>query len=70
MRKPGKLIQHPLYCLISNKFHDLHIVPDYDDTFPLPAAGQSAVWKYKALYLLSDERVGQWSDEVSVTGMG
>lgn len=45
-------------------------VPDYDDTFPLPAAGQSAVWKYKAIYRLGDERIGQWSDEVSVTVMG
>ncbi len=51
-------------------FLAIDTVPDYDDTFPLPAAGQSAVWKYKAIYLFSDERVGQWSDEVSVTVMG
>lgn len=44
--------------------------PDYDDTAPLPAAGQSALWKYKAIYTYKDERVGQWSDEMSVTVMG
>lgn len=51
-------------------FLAIDTVPDYDDTFPLPAAGQSAVWKYKAIYRLADERIGQWSDEVSVTVMG
>ena len=38
-------------------------VPDYLDTFALPAARASAVWKYKAIYLLSDTPCGQWSDE-------
>lgn len=45
-------------------------IPDYDDTAALPAPGQSAVWKYKAIYRLGDERVGQWSDEVSIVVMG
>ena len=30
------------------------------------AAGQSALWKYKAIYLQADQRVGQWSDVVSI----
>jgi len=38
--------------------------PDYTDTEPFPAAG--AVWKYRAIYLLDDQKVGQWSPAVSV----
>ena len=45
-------------------------VPDYTDTAPLPAAGQSAVWKYKAIYHQGDERVGQWSEVVSIPVAG
>jgi hypothetical protein len=45
-------------------------IPDYTDTAALPAAGTSAVWKYKAIYRLNDERAGQWSDVVSVAVMG
>ncbi len=41
--------------------------PDYTDSTPLPPAGTSAIWKYRAIYLLADEVVGQWSDEVKVT---
>jgi len=40
--------------------------PDYLDTFPLPAAGQTAIWKYKAIYILHDEEVGMASDELIV----
>ena len=42
-------------------------VPDYLDTAPLPAPGASAAWKYKAIYRLSDEPVGQWSDMASIS---
>src|ERR1700720_1989927 len=38
--------------------------PDYTDTAALPAGG--GIWKYKAIYRLHDEQVGQWSDIVSV----
>ncbi len=44
--------------------------PDYPDTAPLPAPGQIALWKYKAIYRLNDEQVGQWSDVVSVPVAG
>ena len=44
--------------------------PDYLDTAALPAAGQSAVWKYKAIYVLHDTPTGQWSDVTSVSVMG
>lgn len=45
-------------------------VPDYTDTAALPAAGQSALWKYKAIYRQADDRVGQWSDVVSIAVAG
>jgi len=40
------------------------------DRTDLPAAGQSAVWKYKMIYVLDDETTGLWSDEVTVTVYG
>jgi hypothetical protein len=45
-------------------------VPDYLDTQVLPAPGASAVWRYKAIYRVADEQVGQWSDVVSISVMG
>jgi hypothetical protein len=37
--------------------------PDYLDTTPAPAT--PAKWTYKAIFRVGDQRVGQWSDEVS-----
>ena len=51
-------------------FLAIDTVPDYTDTQALPAAGQSALWKYKAVYRLADERVGHWSDVVSLAVAG
>ena len=45
-------------------------IPDYTDTAPMPAAGQSALWQYKGIYLQADQRVGQWSDVVSLPVAG
>jgi hypothetical protein len=45
-------------------------VPDYLDTYGLPAAGTSAVWKYKAIYKQGDNPVGQWSDILNVSVLG
>ena len=45
-------------------------IPDYLDTAPLPAPGASAAWKYKAIYRLGDEQVGQRSDVVSIPVAG
>ena len=39
-------------------------IPNYTDTADRPAAG--AVWRYRAIYRLGDDTVGQWSDEVSI----
>jgi hypothetical protein len=44
--------------------------PHYTDTAPLPAAGASAVWKYKAIYHLDDTETGLWSDVASITVTG
>jgi hypothetical protein len=44
--------------------------PDYLDTFALPAAGVSAVWKYKGCYCLHDAPSGQMSDIASISVMG
>ena len=39
-------------------------VPHYTDTTPITTP---ATWKYRAIYLVDDERVGTWSDIMSVT---
>jgi hypothetical protein len=44
--------------------------PDYLDTHPLPATGQAALWKYKAIYIDHDEETGQMSDEMVVSVSG
>ncbi len=52
------------------QFLAVDTVPDYLDTAALPPAGQSAVWKYRAIYLLDDQPVGQWSEPASLAVMG
>lgn len=44
--------------------------PNYTDTQPFPAPGQSALWKYKAIYRQGDQRVGQWSDVATLAIAG
>ena len=39
--------------------------PNNVDTAPPPATGQK--WTYKAIYRVGDHRVGQWSDEASIS---
>lgn len=51
-------------------FLAIDTVPNYTDTFALPAAGATAIWKYKAIYRLDDTQAGMWSDVVSVTVTG
>lgn len=38
--------------------------PNYLDTTPAPATPQK--WTYKAIFRIGDQRIGQWSDEVSI----
>ena len=45
-------------------FLAIDTIPDYTDSKGLPAAGTSALWEYKAIYLQTDQRGGQWSDVV------
>ncbi len=45
-------------------------IPDYLDKAVLPPVGQSAMWKYQAIYILKDEEVGQMSDVLEVTVAG
>jgi hypothetical protein len=40
------------------------------DYFGCRLCAGSAVWKYKAIYRLNDEQVGQWSDVASISVMG
>lgn len=47
------------------KFLSIDTVPDYTDTHELPSA--PALWKYRAIYRLRDERIGQWSDAAQIT---
>lgn len=44
--------------------------PNHLDNSPLPEAGTSSIWKYKAVYRYADEMVGNWSDEVSIAVTG
>lgn len=44
--------------------------PDFLDEFTLPAAGQTAIWKYKAYYIEDDVEIGQESNELIVTVTG
>ncbi|WNM18191.1 hypothetical protein [Flavobacterium capsici] len=40
--------------------------PKYVDPTPIPSGNESAVWRYRAMYLFKDARVGVWSDVVSI----
>lgn len=44
--------------------------PNFIDLTPLPPKGISVVWRYRIIYLRKDQRVGQWSDVVSITVTG
>ncbi len=44
--------------------------PDYIDKSALPAAGETAVWHYKLIYIYKDEVAGNWSGSQSVTVFG
>jgi hypothetical protein len=44
---------------------DLH--PNFIDNSAMPAQGESTLWKYRAMYLYGDDKVGLWSDIVTVS---
>ncbi len=46
------------------QFLAIDTVPHYPDTTTISAP---SLWKYRAMYMVNDERVGQWSDVASIT---
>ena len=44
--------------------------PGHLDTAPLPAPGTTALWRYRGIYRLKDQRVGQWSAVLEVAMKG
>ncbi len=56
----------PARWLVATAFVLLAIdtTPGYTDTQPFPSA--PAKWTYQAIYRVADNRVGQWSNEVSI----
>jgi hypothetical protein len=46
------------------QFLAVDTIPNYTDTAPIAAPG---TWKYRAMYFISDEPVGQWSDVAGIT---
>ncbi len=47
------------------------ITPNFIDQHPLPLAGQSAIWRYRIVYVDKNmNQVGEFSDAVSVTVTG
>lgn len=49
--------------------HDSIFSPYYIDNSPIPQ-GQPATWKYRAIYISGDEKIGSWSPIVSVNVAG
>lgn len=49
---------------------DKDFSPDFIDHSPMPASGESAIWKYRASYLLGDDKVGAMSDIVTISVAG
>jgi hypothetical protein len=45
-------------------FLGIDTVPHFIDTTAFPAGG--AVWKYRAIYIINDERTGDWGDTASI----
>lgn len=48
-------------------FLDKDLRPNFVDTTPLPSGSESAVWRYRAMYMFKDQKVGNWSDVVTIT---
>ncbi len=39
-------------------------IPNYTDLASLTSQG---TWKYRAIYLMEDKHIGEWSEEVGIT---
>ena len=42
-------------------------IPDYIDAYPIPPDVTSVVYRYKGIYRIGDEQVGQFSDPITIT---
>ena len=49
--------------------HDLVFSRNYVDNSPIPP-GQNVTWKYRAIYLSGNDKVGEWSPVVSINLAG
>lgn len=49
---------------------DKDFSPDFIDNSAMPVQGESAIWKYRASYMVGDDKVGLMSDVVSITVAG
>jgi hypothetical protein len=45
------------------QFLAIDSIPHYTDKTPITVP---AIWKYRAMYILRDEPIGQWSDVASI----
>ena len=45
-------------------FLNIDTTPGYTDSHPQPAT--PTVWKYRGIFRVGDQQVGQWTAEVSV----
>lgn len=45
---------------------DKDMFPNYVDQTVIPRGNESAVWRYRAMYLFKDARIGVWSNPVSI----
>ena len=52
------------------RFLDRDMKSPFVDKEDLPAAGQSKIWKYKIIYIINDEPVGDYSAVIEVTVKG
>ena len=50
--------------------HDVSSTSDYVDKSPLPEAGSTVIWIYKAIYRYKNEPIGNWSESVAVIVKG
>ena len=55
---------------VNFQFLAIDTQPDYLDSTPLPAYGQTEVWSYCMIYILNDEEIGDWSEIQSVLVTG
>lgn len=69
-RYPGINLYRDMGTGYGDKPYKTLTTPKFRDEDCLPAAGQSRIIKYKAIFVWDNKEVGDWSDEVSITVAG